>query len=154
MKQQELWSIGQIEDGGTLSLCSYRQNIPLETRSRLPKQFIVEWRFSEPLPDGLPSAAEHEQMVAFRDLIKNPLEAGGEGLLAIISTCNGYRELYFYCRDPKLLSDRFNEAVEGRELPVELHAGSDPEWNVYSQFTAPFMKPEVKATAKQRRTER
>jgi len=138
MTEDGLFAIGQVEDDGAVRLCGYLQSVPISTRKRFAFQFIVEWEFSECQSNGLPSKAEYEQAVALQNMIKTPLESDGEGLLAIISTGNGYRELYFYCRDPQLLARRFNDAIKGRELPVELHAGSDPDWKVYEEFRAPF----------------
>ena len=138
MTDAGLFAIGQYEEGNAVSLCGYRQCVPIDTRKRFPSQFIVEWKFSDSQPNGLPSTVEHEQAVALEQMIRAPLESDGAAILAIITTGNGYRELYFYCRDPQLLASRFNDVVKGRELPVELHAGFDPDWKVYQQFTAPF----------------
>ena len=141
MSDDARFAIGEIEEEGTVILCRYRQSIPIDTRRRLPHQFIVEWKFSDVRPNGLPPKVEHELAVELQNMMTAPLEGDGEAVLAIISTGNGHREWYFYCRDPQVLATRFNVVVNGRGFPVELHAGFDPEWKVYDEFTSPFTDP-------------
>jgi hypothetical protein len=138
MINESLFTIGQLEKDGMISLCWYRQSVSVDTRQRLPNQFIVEWEFSDVQPNGLPPNEEYESALELQNMMTNALEADNEAVLAVISTGNGYREWYFYCRNQQLLKCRFNAVVNGREFPVELHAGSDPDWKVYEEFIAPF----------------
>lgn len=141
MTDDARFAIGELEKDGLVSLCQFRQSIPSDTRRRLPHQFIVEWQFSDVQPNGLPSKGEYKRAVELENMMKSPLERDGESLLVIISTGNGYREWYFYCRDAQVLATRFNEVVKGRDFPVELHAGLDPEWKVFEEFKSPFTDP-------------
>jgi len=142
MSDEARFAIGEFENGGLVSICQFRQAIPAEVRRQFPRQFIVEWQFSDTQSNGLPSKGDYERAVELQGMMTAPLEEDSESLLAIISTGNGYREWYFYCRDPQVLATRFNQVVKGQDFPVELHVGLDPEWKVYEEFTLPFMDPE------------
>ena len=132
------FALGEISEDGMVTLITYRQNIPPEVRAQLTEQFIVEWTFPGPCPGGLPDPTQLEPAVQLQELVTPVLEAGGDAVLAVMSTGNGYREIYFYCRDPRRLQARFNECLQGRELPIELHAGHDPSWRVFEEFVAPL----------------
>ena len=132
------FSFGEIVEDDDVKWVQYRQSIPDELRTQLTEQFVVEWKFEGPCPGGLPSPAQLEPAHALQFQIVDALEADGDAVLAIISTGSGYRELYFYCREPLKLQDRFNECVQGRALPVALHTGHDPSWRVFDLFIAPL----------------
>jgi hypothetical protein len=135
-----LWALGELVDDSGTTYISFRQDLSVAIRPELTKQFVVEWRFDEPLPTGLPRGSDLAAAQAHQRLVQPLLEASGEAVLALIALGNGFRELHFYCRDPQVLQKRFNEAVAGATLPVTLHAGHDPNWRVFEGFVAPLRR--------------
>jgi hypothetical protein len=137
---ERLWSIGELSDpdGGT-TLVRYRASPEPKVRARLPMQFVVTWRFREPQEGGLPDSAEHEEASSMEDALVPVVEGRGQALLVVVSTGSGVREWYFYCRDPLELERAFNDTFAASDaLPVELHSGEDPAWEVYEEYVAPF----------------
>ena len=132
------WALGEFREDGVVTLVGYRQDIPGDLKGALPRQFIVEWKFSQMFPGGLPTEEALAPALALQAKVTPVMEAHDDAVLAIVSTGHGYREMYFYCRDPILAQERFNSCVQGEDLPVELHSGHDPTWRVFEEFAAPL----------------
>jgi hypothetical protein len=138
MTPDDNWAIGEMGHDDQVTVVSWRRDIPTSIRGRNHRQFIIEWRFGRCLPNGLPEPTELPRAIELEQLVVPALERDGAAILAVTATGSGVREMFFYCTDPKLLQDRFNECVAGRAMPVTLHVGADPEWKIYAEFTEPF----------------
>jgi hypothetical protein len=135
----DLWSVGEVsESNGQVMTIRFRERPALEVRQSLPEQFVVIWTFEDASRVGLPTSAGGEEAGDLEDRFMPHLEADGAALLVVVSTGEGIREWYFYCRDPQEIQRRFNEAVPEAGLPIELESGHDPAWSVYEQFVALF----------------
>lgn len=133
-KTSDLWSLGKVDSEGSVTLVRYRALPAFEVRTGWPKQLLIEWH-RQPGLDGLPGSAEHAEAKRFEDHITRALEGGDDGFLALVTTGNGCREWYFYCRAPLLLQGRLNRALRNHSaVAIQLHSGDDPEWNVYFEF--------------------
>jgi hypothetical protein len=137
----DLWSVAEVvHDDGQVTTVRFRQRPSLETREALPEQFTVEWAFEETSSVGLPTSKANGEAAKAEALFVPHLQAEGRALLVVVSTGEGVREWFFYCRDSFEMQARLNEALSGVEarFPVKLHSGHDPEWRVYEQFVAQF----------------
>ena len=133
-----LWSLGRFyaEDGP--ALVRFRPR-PSDRFVRMwPKQFVVEWRLERSR-----SAEDRDKdpaWSAFEKELVRALERGNQACLAFVVTASQYREWYFYCGDLLEMQGRFNrEVARRRDLPVSLHVGDDPHWDVYDEFVGPFL---------------
>ena len=128
------YSLFQIERDGQVRWCWLLGQISKESIRRFPKQFVIEWKLRDCMASGLPTPDELDAVIQFEEMVVQPLQANGASILALISMGNGYRELYFYCKDPLVLAAKLNEVLEGRDFPIEINAGHDPKWNAYEHF--------------------
>ena len=132
------FSVGTLTDQDGQTVVRFRAKIPGEIRAALPRQFVVEWSFSLAHGAAAPSAQQLDESEAFGSALCNAIEAHDDALLAFVATGNGAREWYFYCKEPVSLQARLNAVISGDAFPITLHAGHDPSWRAYSEFTSPF----------------
>lgn len=106
---------------------------PSFVKASLPDRVILVWRY-ETL-SGLPVAAEREEMDRMEDMLSPFVEKVGFGMLAMVSTGNGFREWTYYVRSEDEFLKALNVALAGeRRFPIEVHTGPDPQWFTYERF--------------------
>jgi hypothetical protein len=90
------------------------------------------------LPDenGMPQAAEAEELNQIEDLVFDILEVQSRSVLVAVITTRGMREFVLYAVDPEEVKSnhtRLCQAVTtGHE--VQLMIQTDPKWNVFAAF--------------------
>lgn len=106
---------------------------PSFVKASLPDRVILVWRYET--PSGLPVATEREEMDRMEDMLSPLVEKVGFGMLAMVSTGNGFREWTYYVRSEDEFLKALNMALAGqRRFPIEVHTGPDPQWSTYERF--------------------
>jgi len=74
-------------------------------------------------------------MNQLEDLLESVLKEDGFATLALVSTGEGLREWTYYAKSESEFIAHLNYALAGLPgLPIEIHVGCDPNWDVYERF--------------------
>lgn len=102
-------------------------------RSTFPDRVIIVWKYKS--DSGMPVQAEREAMDRMEDLLAPLVGNSGVSVLALVSTGENLREWIFYARTEREFLADLNKVLTGQpRFPIEIHAGSDPEWASYERF--------------------
>jgi len=102
-------------------------------RVHYPDRVIVVWRYNSDA--GMPADVDRVRMDEMEDLLEPHLEAGGEAVLALVSTGQNLREWTYYSKSESRFIAKLNIALQGQpEFPIEIHVGPDPNWSTYEDF--------------------
>jgi len=106
---------------------------PAFERAHYPDRVILVWRYDS--DEGMPAPAERARMDELEDLLEPHLEAGGDAVLALVSTGENLREWTYYSKSETRFISQLNTALRGKPVfPIEIHAGPDPDWSTYEEF--------------------
>jgi hypothetical protein len=97
---------------------------------------LVRIAFNSAGDNGMPESEDDLTAVdEIEDCCKERLEAGGTAALALVITCDGARELYFYSSDPRAAVSAW-ESLQPRFTThrVEFGVRPDDRWEVLGNF--------------------
>jgi hypothetical protein len=104
-------------------------------RACQPVRIIVVWRYQS--ESGQPMSEDHERMNQLEDVLESVLKEDGFATLALVSTGEDLREWTYYVKSETEFTARLNYALAGvPAFPIEIHAASDPDWDMYEKFKA------------------
>ena len=70
-------------------------------------------------------------------MLEAVLKEDAVSTLALVSTGEGLREWTYYTKSETEFMARLNYALAGiAAFPIEIHAASDPDWDMYERFKA------------------
>lgn len=102
-------------------------------KSAFPDRVIVVWKYNS--DSGMSVPNEREAMDRMEDLLEPLLEKSGVSVLALVSTGENLREWIFCAKTEQEFLAALNRSLTGHPpLPIEVHAGRDPEWSSYERF--------------------
>jgi hypothetical protein len=102
-------------------------------QTRQPTRINIVWKYQS--ESGQPVSGDHQRMNQLEDLLESVLKEDGFASLALVSTGEGLREWTYYAKSESEFIAHLNYAVAGLPgLPIEIHVGCDPNWDVYERF--------------------
>lgn len=85
--------------------------------------------------EGLPSTEESLVLNDIEDALSDRLEAGQDGLLAVVVTTSGMREFVFYTRKPGTVETIVAEVRQSfPSHKIQFYVAADKNWDGYRQF--------------------
>ncbi|QDV16387.1 hypothetical protein Pan153_10140 [Gimesia panareensis] len=133
---EDQWAVGQAEWEGQPLFVRYNTSVqdghrkgdyPIKVGFALP--------FHAPSAEGLPGEDEMEQLGEIEELMEDYL--GSDGVLVLVLTTGGMRELIFYVRpntDIAGVHQRLMEDVTSHE--VQCMGVEEPGWDSYYAFVS------------------
>ncbi|GIW94551.1 MAG: hypothetical protein KatS3mg110_2592 [Pirellulaceae bacterium] len=94
---------------------------------------IMRLTLREVREDGLPTRAENERLAELEDALEQAWEAGADDVCHVGRvTTNGWRDFFFYCREPQAFYEKLTEALARfSDYQPEFGLEDDPEWQIY-----------------------
>jgi hypothetical protein len=104
-------------------------------RACQPVRIIIVWKYQS--ENGQPMSEDHEKMNQLEDMLESVLKEDAFATLAVVSTGEDLREWTYYVKSETEFTARLNYALaEVPAFPIEIHAASDPDWDMYEKFRA------------------
>jgi hypothetical protein len=100
-------------------------------------EILILIHFNSAGDNGLPEDEDDLTAVdGIEDRIKDRLEADRTAVLALVITCEGARELYFYMADPKAAIQAWEDDLQPdiKTHRVRFEIRPDEDWRVYRKF--------------------
>jgi hypothetical protein len=98
--------------------------------SDLSTRIVLSWSCRAPLPSGLPSNDDYEELGSFEETLVRFVDEGA--VLAFVFTRGGIVEYSFYTSDSGWFMERLNEALADKPVvPIDVAAEDDPDWAEY-----------------------
>jgi hypothetical protein len=136
------WALAEGEYQGRPLLIRFRRFPEGFVRAVLPQRINVTWTMGEPASTGLPSDAEHAQLVRFEDRLVAAVEHDAHSVLSVVLTCDGKREWVFHTADVPGFMGRLTDMPQEEErYPIELARTEDSEWTYDDAVVPPIAPP-------------
>lgn len=138
------WTCPAEAESGRTVLVTGRDNLQRQRESgKYENRIDVTWHY-EARPDGMPSEEDATLMGLATDALAAAFKKDKSAILTGIYTGDGHRDWVFYCKNLKGFSITFNKALaELDQMPLEIEAYSDPDWNEYDAMRAEtYIPPE------------
>jgi hypothetical protein len=137
MADDDTWVIARTEEQGSRVLFRYRAIAPARTTPvDYPDLINIYWRFDGSGSGGMPSSAMADRMVSLEKLL-DTIEDPAVGFLMVAITGNNRKEWIWYVSNRDTFVTKLNGLLGGLEpFPIELEAGSDPNWDNYRHLLA------------------
>jgi hypothetical protein len=104
-------------------------------RACQPVRIIIVWKYRS--ESGQPMSQDHQRMNQLEDMLESVLKEEGLATLALVSTGEDLREWTYYTKSETEFMARLNYALARiPAFPIEIHATSDPNWDMYERFKA------------------
>jgi hypothetical protein len=104
-------------------------------RACQPVRIIIVWTYQS--ESGQPMSEDQQRMNQLEDMLESVLKEDGFATLALVSTGEDLREWTYYVKSEAEFTARLNYALAGvPAFPIEIHAASDPDWDMYERFKA------------------
>lgn len=128
------WSVAEGCDGDMPLVFRVREIPDDFNRSGYPHLIAIQWKY-QAIGQGMPNPKTLKQMERMEELLLKHIEEPQIGVLTVIVTGNGLRELQWYARSPEAMMAGLNQAL-GKlpKLPIEISGEEDPEWQAYENF--------------------
>lgn len=132
---QRWWTFPALADNGKTILVTGLDNIDKYLKSgKYTTRIEVKWNYQS-LADGMPSTNDSIILGEATDALIETFKKENAAVLTGIYTGDGMREWIFYVKHLQAFSRLFNEALKDiPELPLEIEAFYDPEWEEYHQM--------------------
>lgn len=129
------WTYPAVAENGKTVLVTGRDNLVRQRESgKYVNRIDVVWHY-EAKPDGMPQDDDATLMGAATEALVNTFKKEKAAILTGIYTGDGARNWVFYCKNLKAFSFAFNRALEELDqMPLEIEAYSDPDWEEYDQM--------------------
>lgn len=131
-KEGKWWSYPCEAENGRTIIVSGQDGID---NRRLSGKYIyrieVSWTYPA-LPDGMPDDGAAEMLERVTDAFREALAGDKVAVMTGIYTGDGKRDWVFYTRNLRIFNSFFNRALSSLpQLPLEIEAEEDPEWEEY-----------------------
>jgi len=135
-KIPEKWSVGQGAYEGRPLITRFNMGLkPFVGDPEYPNQLGIAVPFKDRTADGLPTAAEIEELNSIEDEIAKRLTVGNESVLAGVITTNNMREFVLYTSDAKAATakaEKLRKDVTTHRIQFEMHV--DPGWQNFKDL--------------------
>lgn len=128
------WTLAEGDIEGRPSVLRFRPSLSkVLGNPRLPRRLVVTWEYGDDGGTGMPDPETSEDLEIFEDALHEALDGDRTAVLAFVFTHIGVREWHYYFSDIEAVGERINEALsEQPDLPIEIKAFDDPDWNEMS----------------------
>lgn len=128
------WCVLQTPDNRYIIRC----NLSVVTIAGSPQykiRVLVKAAFHTPTENGMPEAAESQELYDVEDAVCDRFEAAGFALLVLTMVGNNAKEMIFYAKD----GDRAKELLAELRAQISSHKiqhniTEDAEWSTYRRF--------------------
>lgn len=144
-KEGKWWSYPCEAENGKTIIVSGQDGID---NRRLSGKYIyridVSWSYPA-LTDGMPDEGAAEMLETVTEAFRDALSEDKVAVMTGIYTGDGKRDWVFYTRNLRIFNSFFNRALGSLpQLPLEIEAEEDPDWEEYLSMREETYIPEEK----------